>query len=395
MAGFTLTKEVFFMLDTKESRRAVVLALAARELHAYPEIEGAEKYQEFILKLKKEYHKKRTSWDKQRLNGVEYTSASKLIYPNRTTRGINYETTRHPNPPPGRGGKAPRTKAYRGKSFMQVVTHVNPVETGVDFWSGDDPYFYSKYRQSMRNVANADKILGSNGYGYSTGCAVPHILAKICAYMEEDKKDWMWDGGTREFDRKVLAELDAKAMRVYGKTQFAGNSQYEYISQEADYIQGFDREFNPPYKEYRTRLLEAVREGKKGVRDELDAHDERVKHYKALDRAIRSGREYEMSEKLKYHRELDRYKTDIARGRKPGDTVDMGKKWRRKDNGEYEVTDEPDLRIMGERPKVPRKKRKGYNVSLKRRFRNPGIEMFVGVDDWGDAPRWDAAPYLF
>jgi len=384
------------MLDTKESRRAAALALAARTRHSVPEREEARWDHNSLLEAKVRYRIRHTSWDAQRLDGVESSSASKMIYPNNTTRGINYETTRHPNPPKGRGGKAPRTKAYRGRKFSQVVTHVNPVETGIDFFSGNSgTYSNDKYTQSMRNVANADKICGADGYGYSTGRAVPHILAKICAYAEEDKKAWAIDL-RNEFDRKVLAELDAKAMRVYGKTQFAGNDQsyddyddqYYALGQDADFIAANyrNRLFNDSRSDYKSGA-------RKGAKDELEAHDERVLHYRRLGNAKKYGNKYEPSEKFKYHQELNRYKTDKARGYKPGDTIDMGKKWRRKDNGEYEVTNEPDSRIMGNEPEAPKKKRKGLNVKLKRRVRDSlSDNLFAGINVFGDvdAPFRDA-----
>ncbi|GBU21208.1 hypothetical protein R80B4_01097 [Fibrobacteres bacterium R8-0-B4] len=380
-------------LDTLKSRRAAALAIAARSLHAVPELDEADWHH----KVKCAHHKRATSRDAQREGEAKYASASKLLYPDSVTRGINYKTTRHPNPRSGRGGEAPLTKAYRGRDIRQSVTHVNPVETDKDFKAGageagfgayiggKNKQRYGKNKQCGRNVANAEKILGINGkegYGYSTGRAIPHILAKIDAYADEDKKAWTEDE-KRAFDRKWKAKMDAKAQRVYGKTQFAGNDedndQYDTLSTMADSVASDYRkvllsaakghseiEADSVSYEYKELLSDAKKHSKIGLKDEIAAHDAMVKHYKALAQAKKFNYKYKQSDELKHYRELNQYKTDYARGHRIGDTINMGMKWRKKENGGYEVTDEPDFRVMEKKP-VQKKKRKALNLSAKRR----------------------------
>jgi hypothetical protein len=368
-------------LDSKEARRAAALAIAARELHAEPAMDSVKAHRSDTLQAKdkdaeedgRDYSNR---WDDIQLQHAHRQTASKMMAPDTLTRGVNSKVCPHKNPRFHRS-KHPLSPctAYRVKSPIHRTTHVNPVETGKDYIFAGHSHATRKIQQDKRNAADADKILGKGGkegYGYSTNRAIPHIQAKIAAHKEEDDKAWS-HADKMKFDREWQANQDAKAMRVHGKTQFADNhKQYHTIGTVADDIP----------KEYADRLHKNTitykqhnhddneKDGTEqgwGVKHEIDAHRARIHHYNDKAQAEKNNRHHELSDDVKYHRERDQWKTDRARGHKPGDTIDMGKKWRKNSKtGEYEVTDEPDTRVMGKEPKPLIKKRQGKDVRRKK-----------------------------
>lgn len=306
------------ILDTKEARRAAALALAARELHAEPDIADAADATKERVHIRANYGLSPTSWDKSRVKDAVSNTASKMMPPSPLTRKAIYHTAKH-----YRDGKCKElqaepksTLAFRGTDKAAdprlVPTHVNPVETGDDFVRGGDSHTNAKSAQKERNVTNAEKILGGkdkDGYGYSTNRVTPHIHAKIAAHAEADDRAWKEQaargGETKgQHDARWKAATDAKAMRAHGKAQFAGNDgkdqQYHALGTHADNVHNdYKDNLNAQYKTY--------------DHPEQDAHRERIEHYKNVGR-----HGYKQSDKLKYYRELDDYKTDKARGKPVG-----------------------------------------------------------------------------
>lgn len=312
------------VLDTKEARRAAALALAARELHAKPEIDDVENAANIRFDAKDQEDIEYTHHDKTKVPDAVSNSASKMVPPSNETRktlGLTAKQT-------GRKdlhAEPKSTVAFRGTDPRRVATHVNPTETDKDFKQGGYDYTSRKTKQKERNIANAEKILGTKdkeGYGYSTNRVTPHIHAKIAAHKDDDDRAWT-PSALAEYDRKWKAAHDAKAMRAHGKTQFAGNDekgqQYHDLSSKATQMTGHRGQ----HGEYRDNLH---------TKTDVEAHDVRVKHYQDLDRHTKShppkykdvelsgGRKgkvadtgHQASDLLKYHRELERYKTAKVR----------------------------------------------------------------------------------
>lgn len=305
------------VLDTKEARRAAALALAARELHARPEIGYARADTALVFNKKDAADVDPSDYDKTKMPWAVSNSASKMIPPSAETRR-EYRLTAKQR------GKvkhvAPNsTVAFRGAEVRRSSTHVNPTDTRADFRRGGGIYTDNKDAQKERNIANAEKIIGTKGkegYGYSTNRPVPHIHAKIAAHKDADDKAWK-PGELEKYDRKWRQAVDAKAKRVHGKTQFAGNDgkgqQYHSLSRKATQISG-QRGVQGEYRDNLSRAKNQNGQWMPGAKTEIDTHDERVKHYQA--KAINP--QHKMSDKLKYYRELDAYKTAKVRGRPVG-----------------------------------------------------------------------------
>jgi len=334
------------VLESPKSRRAVALAIAARNIHARPEIEMGDEDAEDIKATGTSY------WDTEKGRQARLNSAYAMNPPSRETRAGVYTKSRHPNPK-FQKSVAPPTAGYRGAEGRQSVTHVNPIETEHDFRHGPNAsgkagvgrkdYSDNKSRQKDRNVANADKILGTKdkeGYAYATNRDHARILSKLAAHADDDKKA-MTHSQRAQFDREWKDAMDAKAERVHGKKQFAGNKQYDTLGTEADNV----------VNDYKDSLNARKTDGtlKPGMKDEIDAHNARVKHHTDLKRhleknppqykevTLRDGKKgkvantgFEMSPKLKYHRDLDNYKRAQARyepaGEKPKEPKEDNRK---------------------------------------------------------------------